>query len=95
MVKTKYANYRVTRLVGQSGTQCGGICILAGSNMLTRVHLSIRGGDSGWAAGGHQLFDGGSTGGRGRRGHVRQARDLACLAAGTDCCVLWSRNVDI
>ena len=76
------------------GHNAAGFVFSAGSNMLTRVHLSIRGGDSGWA-GGHQLFDGGSTGGRGRRGHVRQARDLACLAAGTDCCVLWSRNVDI
>ena len=46
---------------------------------------------SGWGA----LFDGGSTGGRGRRGHVRQATDLACLAAWTDRCGLRSRNVDI
>ena len=72
-----------------------GFVFSAGSNMLTRVHLSIRGGDSGWEAGGHQLFDGGSTGGRGRRGHVRQATDLAYLAAWTNRCVLQSRNVDI
>ena len=30
-----------------------GFVFSAGSNMLTRVHLSIRGGDSGWEAGGH------------------------------------------
>ena len=53
----------------------------------------------GWGAplrnGGHQLFEGGSTGRRGGRGHVRQATALACLAAWTDRCVLWSKNVDI
>ena len=37
---------------GRVGHNAAGFVFSAGSNMLTRVHLSIRGGDSGWEAGG-------------------------------------------
>ena len=39
-----------------------GFVFSAGSNMLTRVHLSIRGGDSGWVAWGHCSIEGAHVG---------------------------------
>ena len=64
MVKTKYANYRVTRLVGQGRAQCSRD-LYSPSNMLTRrslIYQRRREGQEmgGWGA----LVRGGKTGGR-------------------------------
>ena len=79
MVKTKYANYRVTRLVGQGGAQCSRD-LYSPSNMLTRrslIYQRRREGQEmgGWGA----LVRGGMTGGRAQcaRVVVGQATDLA------------------
>ena len=72
MVKTKYANYRVTRLVGQGRAQC---CkdLYSPSNMLTRRSLIYQRQEmGGWGA----LVCGGETCGRARV-VVGQATDLA------------------